>query len=118
MRHVLILLLLVCLLWGCGDKRTHVLEEPKESGIILRLRTASPSPTPLDPRQKTLDLCVGNDVISYHLSDMGVMVGSAGVLGIDQDVFSAFCLVSFAVFRIDIFESFLNACILPVDTLL
>lgn len=91
MRHVLILLLLVCLLWGCGDKRTHVLEEPKESGIILRLRTASPSPTPLDPRQKTLDLCVGNDVISYHLSDMGVMVGSAGVLDIDQDVFSAFC---------------------------
>ncbi len=90
MRHVLILLLLVCLLWGCGDKRAGSAAEPRETGVFLRVKTASPSPTPLDPAQKSLDLCVGNDVVSYRLSDMGVVVGSAGALGIDRKVFSAF----------------------------
>ena len=86
----MILLLLVCLLWGCGDKRTHATEEPKESGTIVRSRTASPSPTPPDPTQKVLDLCIGNDVISYRLSDMGVVAGSGGALGIDKQVFRVF----------------------------
>ena len=84
MRHVLLLMLLFCLLWGCTDKRAEGAKEPKKTSILGQSRTASPSPTPLDPAQKTLDLCVGNDVVSYRLSDMGVMVGSAGGLVIDE----------------------------------
>ena len=90
MRHVLLLMLLFCLLWGCTDKRAEGAKEPKKTSILGQSRTASPSPTPLDPAQKTLDLCVGNDVVSYRLSDMGVMVGSAGGLVIDEKVFEAF----------------------------
>lgn len=90
MRHVLLLMLLFCLLLGCTDKRAEGAKEPKKTSILGQSRTASPSPTPLDPAQKTLDLCVGNDVVSYRLSDMGVMVGSAGGLVIDEKVFEAF----------------------------
>ena len=90
MRHVLLLILLCCLLWGCSDKRAEGAKEPTKTSFLGQSRTASPSPTPLDPSQKTLDLCVGNDVVSYRLSDMGVMVGSAGGLVIDEKVFEAF----------------------------
>ena len=90
MRHVLLLMLLCCLLWGCSDKRAEGAKEPTKTSFLGQSRTASPSPTSLDPSQKTLDLCVGNDVVRYRLSDMGVMVGSAGGLVIDEKVFKAF----------------------------
>ena len=45
---------------------------------------------PLNPSQTKMDLCVGNDVISYSLSDMGVVVGSAGALSVDPKLFAAF----------------------------
>ena len=88
MKHVLILLVLLCLLSGCGQQA----EAPgsTNTGFLERLRTASPSPTPLDPSQTKMDLCVGNDVISYSLSDMGVVVGSAGALSVDPKLFAAF----------------------------
>lgn len=86
MRHVIILIVLLLLLGGCSAENSE--GEPRPS--LLERLTASPSPTPLDPEVKTVDLCVGNDVISYRLSDMGVMVGTAGALGIDQKVFAAF----------------------------
>ena len=90
MRHVLLLMLLFCLLWGCSDKWAEGAKEPTKTSFLGQSRTASPSPTPPDPAQRTLDLCVGNDVVSYRLSDMGVMVGSAGGLVIDEKVFKAF----------------------------
>ena len=90
MKHVLILILLICLLCGCAGKETDAETQPIIIRRLGREIAASPSPTPLDPTQKALDLCVGNDVISYRLSDMGVFVGSTGALTIDQKVFSAF----------------------------
>lgn len=88
MKHVLILLVLLCLLSGCGQRAEA--PESTDAGFLERLRTASPSPTPLDPSQTKMDLCVGNDVISYSLSDMGVVVGSAGALSVDPKLFAAF----------------------------
>ncbi len=88
MKHVLILLVLLCLLSGCGQRAEA--PESTNTGFLERLRTASPSPTPLDPSQTKIDLCVGNDVISYSLSDMGVVVGSAGALSVDPKLFAAF----------------------------
>lgn len=83
MKHVIILLVLTVLLCGCSERTA-------EGDSLLERIVASPSPTPLDPETKTVDLCVGNDVISYRLSEMGVIVGAAGTLGIDQKVFAAF----------------------------
>ena len=88
MKHVLILLVLLCLLSGCGQRAEA--PESTDAGFSERLRTASPSPTPLDPSQTKMDLCVGNEVISYSLSDMGVVVGSAGALSVDPKLFAAF----------------------------
>ena len=88
MKHVLILLILLCLLSGCGQRAEA--PESTHAGFLERLRTASPSPMPLDPSQTKMDLCVGNDVISYSLSDMGVVVGSAGALSVDPKLFAAF----------------------------
>ena len=88
MKHVLILLILLCLLSGCGQRAEA--PESTDAGFLERLRTASPSPTPLDPSQTKMDLCVGNEVISYSLSDMGVVVGSAGALSVDPKLFAAF----------------------------
>ena len=87
-KHVLILLILLCLLSGCGQRAEA--PESTHAGFLERLRTASPSPMPLDPSQTKMDLCVGNDVISYSLSDMGVVVGSAGALSVDPKLFAAF----------------------------
>ena len=88
MKHVIILFVLLLVLCGCSGQTGE--GEPRPS-LLKRIAPASPSPTPLDPETKTVDLCVGNDVVSYRLSDMGVMVGTAGALGIDQKVFAAFC---------------------------
>ena len=88
MKHVLILILLLCLLSGCGQRADA--SERTNTSFPERMRTASPSPTPLDPSQIQMDLCVGNDVISYSLSDMGVVVGSAGALSVDPKLFAAF----------------------------
>ena len=88
MKHVLILLVLLCLLSGCGQRAEA--PESTDAGFLARLRTASPSPMPLNPSQTKMDLCVGNDVISYSLSDMGVVVGSAGALSVDPKLFAAF----------------------------
>ena len=90
MRYGIVLLLLLALLCGCTQKSGEPKSDIVETGLFGKLRTASPSPTPLDPEQKSLDLCVGSDVVSYLLSDMGVMVGSTGALSIDQQVFTAF----------------------------
>ena len=87
MKHVIILLVLMVLMCGCSGSTG---EEVSRSTFFWKRETASPSPTPLDPETKTVDLCVGNDVISYRLSEMGVVVGSAGALAIDQNVFAAF----------------------------
>ena len=87
MRHVIIFIVLLTLLGGCSIENSE--GEPRPS-FLERLTPASPSPTPLDPEVKTVDLNVGNDVVSYRLSDMGVMVGTAGALAIDQKVFAAF----------------------------
>ena len=87
MKHVIILLVLMVLMCGCSGSTG---EEVSRSTFFWKRETASPSPTPLDPETKTVDLCVGNDVISYRLSEMGVVVGSAGALAIDQKVFAAF----------------------------
>ena len=86
----MILILLLCLLCGCADRLTKTAKEPAKANFEGRSSTPSPSATPQDPTQRTLDLCVGNDVISYRLSDMGVMVGSAGGLILDQQVFQTF----------------------------
>ena len=91
MRHVLLFLLLFCLMWGCADRRAETEPEPTGKTVFSLLRTSSPSPTPLDPEKKTVDLCVGADVVSYRLSDMGVVVGAAGAFAIDQKAFNAFC---------------------------
>ena len=88
MKHVLILILLLCLLSGCGQRADA--SERTNTSFPERMRTASPSPTPLDPSQIQMDLCVGNDVISYSLSDMGVVVGSAGALSVDPKLFAIF----------------------------
>ena len=85
MRYVIILIVLLVLLGGCNRQTTE-----GSSRSSLFGATQSPSPTPLDPAEKTLDLSVGNDVVSYRLSDMGVIVGTAGALAIDQKVFAAF----------------------------
>ena len=87
MKHVIILLVLMVLMCGCSGSTG---EEVSRSTFFWKRETASPSPTPLDPETKTVDLCVGNDVITYRLSEMGVVVGSAGALAIDQNVFAAF----------------------------
>ena len=87
MKHVIILLVLMVFMCGCSGSTG---EEVSRSTFFWKRETASPSPTPLDPETKTVDLCVGNDVISYRLSEMGVVVGSAGALAIDQKVFAAF----------------------------
>ena len=88
MKHVLILILLLCLLSGCGQRADA--SERTNTSFPERMRTASPSPTPLDPSQIQMDLCVGNDVISYSLSDMGVVMGSAGALSVDPKLFAIF----------------------------
>ena len=87
MKHVIILLVLMVLMCGCSGSMG---EEVSRSAFFWRKETAAPSPTPLDPEAKTVDLRVGNDVISCSLSEMGVVVGSAGALAIDQKVFAAF----------------------------
>ncbi len=84
---MIILLVLMVLMCGCSGSTG---EEVSRSTFFWKRETASPSPTPLDPETKTVDLCVGNDVISYRLSEVGVVVGSAGALAIDQNVFAAF----------------------------
>ena len=91
MKHVLLLILLLSLLCGCKDMPGEASQTPIRTSPAVRKRTDSPSPTTPDPTQKTMDLWVGNDVLSYRLSDMGVIVGSAGALAIDSTVFSAFC---------------------------
>ena len=90
MRHVLLLMLLLCLLWGCSDKRREATNERVKTDLLSSDPSPMPSATPLDPTEKTMDLCVGNDVVSYRLSDMGVIVGSAGGLVLDQKLFSGF----------------------------
>ena len=87
MRHGIVLMLALVLLCGCSGQAG---EGNKAPTLLERIAPASPSPTPLDPAAKTVDLCVGNDVVSYRLSDMGVIVGAAGTLAIDQTVFAAF----------------------------
>ncbi len=87
MRHGIVLMLALVLLCGCSGQAG---EGNKAPTLLERIAPASPSPTPLDPAAKTVDLCVGNDVVSYRLSDMGVIVGAAGTLAIDQKVFAAF----------------------------
>ena len=87
MRHVLILILLCCLLWGCSG----TVHEPVNTALSDILSTASPSPTPLDPAQMSVDLCVGSDMMRCRLSDMGVIVDEVNALAIDQTVFSDFC---------------------------
>ena len=89
MRHVLIFILLLCLLCGCSDAASRSASGPTSSNLLGKVRS-SPSPTPFDPAVKTLDLRVGSDVIRYRLADMGVVVGSAGALSIDPEVFAAF----------------------------
>ena len=91
MKHVLLLILLLSLLCGCKDMSSEASQTPIRTFPAVRKRTDSPSPTPPDPTQKTMDLWVGNDVLSYRLSDMGVIVGTAGALAIDSTAFSAFC---------------------------
>ncbi len=87
MKHALVLLILLGLLSGCAQA----------SGSRADLDAArtpcspSPSPTPLDVSQVSLEVCVENDVLRYRLSDMGVMVGAAGALTLDKAAFSAFC---------------------------
>lgn len=85
------MMLMLCLLCGCSDRKAEAEARPDKPEILETRKSSQPSSTPLDPAQKTLDLCIGNDVISYHLSDMGVMVSSAGALAIDQKTFAAFC---------------------------
>ena len=87
MRHGIVLMLALVILCGCSGQAG---EGNKAPSLLERITPASPSPTPLDPAAKTVDLCVGNDVVSYRLSDMGVIVGAAGTLAIDQTVFAAF----------------------------
>ena len=87
MRHGIVLMLALVILCGCSVQAG---EGNKAPSLLERITPASPSPTPLDPAAKTVDLCVGNDVVSYRLSDMGVIVGAAGTLAIDQTVFAAF----------------------------
>ena len=89
MRHVIVFVLLLALLCGCSKQEADVGSDGAKKPLF-GAKTAAPSPTPLDPEKKTLDLCVGNDVVSYRLSDMGVFVGSAGALAIDQKTFTAF----------------------------
>ncbi len=91
MKYVLILMLLLNLLCGCAERTAGSSTETVDAGLFGRSRTASPSPTPFDPEQKTVDLCVGNDIFSCRLSDMGVVSDSSGALAIDQKVFTAFC---------------------------
>ncbi len=90
MRHVIVLILLLCLLGGCAKNDSEASTAPTGTALLGRLKASPPSPTPFDPAEKVMDLCVGNDVVSYRLSDMGVVVGAAGALGIDRKVFSAF----------------------------
>ncbi len=91
MKHVLILMLLLCLLGGCSGTVGNAKTQPMRTILSGRTRTAPPSPTPFDPAKKTIDLCVGNDVISYKLSDLGVFVGSTGVLAVDSVIFTSVC---------------------------
>ncbi len=90
MRHVLILALLVCLLCGCSHRTAEGAREQANAGFLTGFKTAAPSPTPLDPAKKTMDLCIGDEVITCRLSDMGVTVSAAGGLSLDQKAFSAF----------------------------
>ena len=91
MKHLLILLLLIPLLCGCANTAGEGAAKPARTALLDRIKsTAVPSPTPLDPAQKTLDVCVGSDVVSFRLSDMGVVVGTAGALTVDPALFSAF----------------------------
>ena len=90
MKHALIIILLFCCLCGCNEQVTNAASGSTGDGRRAIFGTSTPSPTPFDPTQKALDLCVGNDVVSYRLSDMGVMVGTAGALTLDRKVFSAF----------------------------
>lgn len=91
MRHVLILLLLFCVLTGCADITEKKTPGPASSSLLSRKAETSPSPTPVDPTQKVLDVCVGNDVISCRLSEMGVITGAAGAFALDRSAFSSFC---------------------------
>ena len=90
MRYVMILILLLCLLCGCSQRSETSEPISMNAGSLNRTVTASPSPTVLDPTQRILDLCVGNDVVSCRLSDMGVIIGSAGMPVIDPEIFDAF----------------------------
>ena len=91
MRHVLLLLLLFCLLCSCAEKRADAAaSEPIKQSFLGLVRSATPSPTPVDPTREAVDLCVGNDVVTFRLSDMGVIMDSSGVPAIDQPVFRAF----------------------------
>ena len=91
MRHVLIIVLLFALLLGCAADTAEGGLEPEKSGDMESSTAAQLSPTPFDPAAKILDLCVGNDVISCPLSDMGVVADGAGSLAIDRAAFSSFC---------------------------
>ena len=91
MKHALILIALLCLLCGCSERKTEETTDTPANTFFFKRSTASPSPSPFDPAEQVMDVCVGNDVISCRLSDMGVIVGSAGAPAIDQKVFSAFC---------------------------
>ena len=91
MRHLLILLLLICLCFGCDTKTTDPEAEPTKESFLIRFSTARPSPASLDPTQMTVDLYIGGDVMSCRLSDMGVVTGAAGAPTIDQEAFDAFC---------------------------
>ncbi len=91
MKHVLILLLLLCMLCGCSEYTgEEAAGEPVNTCFWGKSWTATPSPTPLDPTQMTAELCVGDDVLTYSLSDMGVVLSGDGALAIDDGAFASF----------------------------
>ncbi len=92
MKRALMLIGLLCLLCGCSEKKTEEMTgTPLHTFSIGRRSTSSPSPSPFDPTEHVMDVCIGSDVVSCRLSDMGVVVGSDRALAIDQTIFSAFC---------------------------
>ncbi len=91
MKLLLVLLLLLCLLLGCDTKPVDEGKQPTHSVFLTRRATAQPSPTTLDTSAKFLDLCIGDEMVSCRLSDIGVTAGGDGSLAIDRDIFAAFC---------------------------
>ena len=91
MRYALLLLLMLLLLGGCSGPIGEEAAHPAGTSLSKLLGTHAPSPTPLDPTERIVDVCVGADVLSCRLSDMGMAVDASGMITIDREVFQAFC---------------------------